>query len=283
MSFDTNKICRSLLLGSILLLNACASDRLNLGDSQNMVFNTKGSTYKVGKPYKVLGSWYYPEEDFGYSEVGIASWYGADFHAKYTANGEVYDMNTLTAAHKTLPLPSIVRVTNLENGRSLILRVNDRGPFVKDRIIDISKRGAQLLGFQNKGTAKVRVEVLKEESQRLKQAILNKEDIKITLKNPPISETTSKISAANTNNYSYSASSSKQFFVQAGSFSDQEVAGKLSRQLNTLGKSHTFPAQVNGGKYYRVRLGPYKNEADAQVALAKVQDYGVVEATIIKD
>jgi rare lipoprotein A len=120
--------------------------------------------YKVGKPYKVNGVWYFPKEDYNYDEVGYASWYGADFHNKRTANGEVFDMNMLSAAHKTLPLPSVVRVTNLQNGRSLILRVNDRGPFVNDRILDVSKKAAQLLGFKDQGTSKVRVELLPEES-----------------------------------------------------------------------------------------------------------------------
>lgn len=118
-----------------------------------------------------MGKTYYPKEDYNYSEVGVASWYGSDFHNKKTANGEKYDMHTLTAAHRTLPLPSIVKVTNLENGRSLVLRVNDRGPYAKNRIIDISKRGAQLLGFQTKGTAKVRVELMEKESKELKAAL----------------------------------------------------------------------------------------------------------------
>ena len=112
---------------------------------------------KIGKPYTINGVWYYPKEDPTYDETGIASWYGSAFHGKVTANGERYDMNTMTAAHKTLPMPSIVEVTNLENGRVLRLRVNDRGPFVQGRIIDVSRRAAEMLGFRNKGTARVRV------------------------------------------------------------------------------------------------------------------------------
>src|SRR6185436_8353681 len=100
----------------------------------------------------------YPREDQFYDETGIASWYGSDFHGKATANGEQYDMETLTAAHRTLPLPVIVRVTNLENGRSLLVRVNDRGPYARGRIIDLSKRSAQLLGVYERGTARVRVQ-----------------------------------------------------------------------------------------------------------------------------
>jgi rare lipoprotein A len=121
-------------------------------------------TYKVGNPYQIDGVWYYPAEDLGYEETGIASWYGEQFHAKETANGEVFDLNALTAAHRTLPMPSIVQVTNLENGRTIQLRVNDRGPFARGRILDVSRRGAQLLGFEGQGTAKVQVKILVPES-----------------------------------------------------------------------------------------------------------------------
>src|SRR5215510_258531 len=123
--------------------------------------------YKVGKPYAIDGVWYYPAVDYNYGETGIASWYGPDFHGLATANGETYDMNALTAAHRTLPMPSMVRVTNLENGRQIALRINDRGPFVNNRIIDVSRRAAQLLGFEQQGTARVRVEVMEAESRQL--------------------------------------------------------------------------------------------------------------------
>ena len=117
-----------------------------------------GGTYRVGKPYTVAGRVYVPEEDPNYRAEGMASWYGDDFHGRLTANGEVFDMASLTAAHPTLPLPSYVRVSNLSNGRSLIVRVNDRGPYAGNRIIDVSKRAAHLLGFTVSGTAWVRVE-----------------------------------------------------------------------------------------------------------------------------
>lgn len=124
---------------------------------------TKGA-YKVGSPYRVDGQWYYPQPDYNYDERGIASWYGPNFHGKPTANGETFDMNVVSAAHKTLPLPSVVRVTNLENGRSVVVRINDRGPFARGRIIDLSKRAAELLGFADKGTAMVQVRILPQES-----------------------------------------------------------------------------------------------------------------------
>lgn len=117
-----------------------------------------GGTYRVGKPYVIAGRTYVPEEDANYRADGIASWYGADFHGRLTANGEVFDMHSISAAHPTLPIPSYVRVTNLANKRSLIVRVNDRGPYAESRVIDLSVKSAQLLGFYDRGLARVRVE-----------------------------------------------------------------------------------------------------------------------------
>jgi rare lipoprotein A len=117
-----------------------------------------GGTYRVGKPYTVAGRIYVPEEDVNYREEGLASWYGDDFHGRLTANGEVFDMSSLTAAHPTLPMPSYARVTNLSNGKSLIVRVNDRGPYHGNRLIDVSNKAAELLEFKSTGVARVRVE-----------------------------------------------------------------------------------------------------------------------------
>jgi rare lipoprotein A len=117
-----------------------------------------GGTYRVGKPYTVAGRVYVPEEDTGYREEGMASWYGDDFHGRLTANGEIFDMASLTAAHPTLPMPCYARVTNLGNGKSLIVRVNDRGPYHGNRLIDVSNRAAELLEFKGNGVARVRVE-----------------------------------------------------------------------------------------------------------------------------
>jgi rare lipoprotein A len=158
------------LLSPLILalgLSACAETNFLLHTAKYMRSGPPGGVYKVGEPYQVNGVWYTPVVDYNYDETGIASWYGADFHGKATANGEIYDMNEVTAAHKTLPMPSLARVTNLENGRSLIVRVNDRGPFVPGRIIDLSRRSAQLLGLEGKGTGRVRVQILAEESRQI--------------------------------------------------------------------------------------------------------------------
>ncbi len=117
-----------------------------------------GGTYRVGKPYVVAGRTYMPEENTNYRAEGIASWYGADFHGRLTANGEVFDMHSISAAHPTLPMPSYVRVTNLANQKSIVVRVNDRGPYAANRVIDLSVRAAKLLGFHDKGLGRVRVE-----------------------------------------------------------------------------------------------------------------------------
>ncbi|PWC37573.1 septal ring lytic transglycosylase RlpA family protein [Azospirillum sp. TSO35-2] len=156
-------VSRVIMLVGVTTLAACAQKPTGSG------LPTSG-VYKVGKPYQINGVWYYPKEDFNYDETGIASWYGPGFHEKATANGELYDQNELTAAHKTLPMPSLVRVTNLDNGRSVVVRVNDRGPYANGRIIDMSRRGAQLLGFETGGTAKVRVQILGEESRAIAAA-----------------------------------------------------------------------------------------------------------------
>src|SRR5438132_8900657 len=117
-----------------------------------------GGTYRVGKPYTVAGRVYVPEEDTDYREEGMASWYGDDFHGRLTANGEVFDMASLTAAHPTLPMPCYARVTHLSNGKSLVVRVNDRGPYHGNRLIDVSNKAAELLEFKANGVARVRVE-----------------------------------------------------------------------------------------------------------------------------
>jgi rare lipoprotein A len=137
----------------VLALAACGSD--SAGPAKG-----PGPHFKIGQPYKINGRWYYPEFVTEYEATGVASWYGSSYHGRLTANGEVYDMYALTAAHPTLQLPSVVEVVNLENGRSLVLRVNDRGPFVDDRLIDLSLAAARALGFERQGLAEVQVRYL---------------------------------------------------------------------------------------------------------------------------
>jgi len=163
---------RAALLAGCLVLAKCASSdkfahridpKYGVSASPRVVADGEpipkgGGTYRVGKPYVVAGQLYVPEENRAYHAVGVASWYGEDFHGRATANGEVFDMNAISAAHPTLPMPCYARVTNLANGRSLIVRVNDRGPYHGNRVIDVSIRAAHLLGFHEIGLARVRVD-----------------------------------------------------------------------------------------------------------------------------
>jgi peptidoglycan lytic transglycosylase len=170
----THFLCRfgglmSLIAGGLLLAN-CAGNvagrvdpRYGVASSARVVqlgqpVPKGGGVYRVGKPYAVAGRIYTPQEDNHYSAVGLASWYGEDFHGRYTANGEIFDMNAISAASPTLPLPSYARVTNLANHRSIVVRVNDRGPYVGNRLIDVSVKTAKLLGFYGEGVTKVKVE-----------------------------------------------------------------------------------------------------------------------------
>lgn len=149
------------------LLAACSNatsrvdSRYGTAPTQRVVTGggvTKGiGTYKLGRPYAIAGRWYTPAEDPGYDRSGVASWYGDDFHGRRTANGEIYNMYALTAAHPTLPLPTLVFVTNPANGRTLRVRVNDRGPYARDRLSDLSRQTARLLGLEGQGTGQVRV------------------------------------------------------------------------------------------------------------------------------
>ncbi len=163
------------------LLTACASSGPQFGDNHRSRYHRGQPSYKVGAAYQINGVWYHPRVDYDYDEKGLASWYGEAFDGQATANGEIYNLNELSAAHKTLPLPSVVEVTNLRNGRSLRLRVNDRGPYVDGRIIDVSRRASQLLGFETSGTTPARVRVLKDESIQVAQAAMRGETGRVLL------------------------------------------------------------------------------------------------------
>lgn len=268
--------------------------------------------YKVGKPYQVGGVWYYPQPDYSYDETGIASWYGPGFHTKATANGETYDENDLTAAHKTLPMPSLVRVTNLENGRSIVVRINDRGPFVNNRIIDMSRRGAQLLGFEQNGTAKVRVQVMKDESMMIAaKASSQGGDVfspapqaapagSVTAQAlPPAGGTAAapapvqapqapKASAIGnvqvpkpTGQVSVVPVKPSNIFIQAGSFLRQQNAQQLQMKLTNLGhQTRITQFTLNQQRFYRVQLGPIGSVDEADALLQKLIDTGHPDARI---
>lgn len=267
--------------------------------------------YKVGSPYVIQGIRYEPEEDESYAETGIASWYGPGFHGKLTANGEIFDENALTAAHKTLPMPSLVRVTNLENGRALVVRINDRGPFAPGRIIDMSRHGARLLGFEKQGLARVKVEILAAESRALADAARNGNPegrglLERTGSGYRLASTQQTVGqetyvftqegaraeiVGHTDNGRFLPDGPVQpapiaetrLFVQAASFREPGNAAQLQRQLAAIGPALVQPATVGGIAYYRVRLGPVADVGTADDLLRQVIDAGFGDARIIVD
>ncbi len=217
-------------------------------------------------PYTVLGQSYTPMQDGrNYRETGLASWYGTKFHGQLTANGEDYDLYGMTAAHKTLPLPTYVRVTNLENDKSIIVRVNDRGPFYSDRIIDLSYAGAKKLGFAERGTAKVRVEGIDPVAwqQQNNPGYLVK-------KNPP-------------QEVYQPASAGQGLYLQVGAFASDAAAERLRMQLQGLVSSSVFvsPVQQNMQTLHRVRVGPLPNHDEAQRVINSLRSANLGTATLV--
>ena len=259
---------------------------------------SSGVTYKIGKPYKIDGMWYYPHEDYAYEETGMVSWYGGNgdgFAGKKTANGEVFDPEQLTAAHRTLPLPSIIEVTNLENGRSVKLRVNDRGPFARDRILDVSRKASQLLGFSAKGQIKARVKILVNESKQLKDAVVACEDtagytpasaatgapMALVEDDPYASPYASELSASEQTATPVAATG--DYYVQLAAFSSEESARSLAQQVNSTHPTKVMEVQINNTTMYRVRSGPVASEAEAQQLLNSLHNEGFSDARIVKE
>ncbi len=289
-----------LVLGMFGALAACSSGGSSLKPSARVLgLNDKipegGGYYKIGTPYTILGRKYYPREDPNYKRSGVASWYGADFHGRKTANGEIYDMNRLSAAHRTMPMPSYAKVTNLENGRAVVVRVNDRGPYAHDREIDMSKAAAKILGFTRQGTARVQVEYIGKapldgdgERLRTANARLNNwqgvQTASISQKRRHAAKTQKKYRRRGTPEPAQSYAAAGQgsgYFIQTASFSNPESARILRDQLSSIASASIQPANLGQGTYYRVRLGPMRNEDMAYKALARVRAAGHNSARIV--
>ncbi len=300
----------ALLAGACLALGGCAQTQLATYAVKRATLEpmppASGGTYKVGTPYVVNGVRYEPKEDPAYNSTGVASWYGHPFHGQRTANGDVYDMNAMTAAHKTLPMPSFVRVTNLENGRSVILTVNDRGPFVQGRIIDVSYRAAQLLGFQEKGTALTRVEIVGAPTENMiapRGVVANPPLVQVAAApRPPVAvENLSPLQGVPlapqlvnaTPRFNVGAlppevtvvgvPATNRIFVQAGAFASYESAHSVRMALASLGPVAITTVDVAGRPLYRVRVGPVDSVPRAETTLAMVIARGHTEARIIVD
>jgi len=300
------------LLAAFLILAGCAETEFATHVAKNVPPPPKSQgTFKVGNPYKIEGKWYRPQESYAHEETGIASWYGPGFHNKRTANGEKFDKNELTAAHRTLQMPSLVRVTNLDNGKSLVVRVNDRGPFSKGRVLDVSEKAAELLGFKNQGTAKVKIQVLKQESIKLAAAAKQGIDtggyevavnshanagfhpvaaaapvapVQVGDLVPPTG-----IQGHSKDGRFYPDHVVKQMpvkpttiYVQVGSFADMANADRLSDKLSAHGTARVMAAVVGGQQFYRVRI-PASNVASADAILKSVMKHGYPKAIIVVD
>lgn len=279
----------AIVLGTCTLLSACGGKtepHYNLEYSDYFSQETYKSQYKVGNPYKVQGVTYYPKEDPSYSEVGMASWYGPKFHGKSTANGDRFNQDALTAAHKTLPLPSMVRVTNLQNGRTLMVMVNDRGPFSRGRVIDVSRRAAQLLGFEQQGVAKVKVEYLKGHSDRLLQQLAlvrpsntasQPSSILANVPSPVQQTQTSSYVPAPTSSPTYVTKEpvgSNGIFVQVGAYQERTNAVKAQSSLSNFETAHIVPIGTGNDTLYRVWVGPFATRLDADITARRMKDSG---------
>ena len=310
-----------LLCAVSLMMTACAE--VEFGSAMYKKFNrpttdtaSKG-TLKVGKPYKVMGKTYYPAETYDYVETGIASWYGPGFHANKTANGERYDQNELTAAHRTLQMPSLVRVTNLDNGRSVVVRVNDRGPFARGRIIDVSAKAANLLGMVKTGTARVKLELLADESRALANAARNGKstkgvevafnqtgqlpggyyvapqgavasDVQLTEADLVQTAQNDKVGGHYKGGNFYpdpvvqqSAVAATQIYVQAGAFGQLDNARRLAEKLGSFANANVESVNYAGRMLYKVRLGPLDSVRAADNVLSKVLANGQSDAIIV--
>lgn len=273
--------------------------------------------YKVGDPYQVNGIWYYPQEQPDYDTTGIASWYGQDYQGKPTADGEIFDMNAVTGAHPTLPMPVNVRVTNLENGRSIVVRINDRGPYVNGRILDVSEHAADLLGFRQEGLARVRVTFLG-------RANLNGPGLASAADQTPVAVATAVPAAPVTavevgmlppvtgvamagekpvaalptpveqmilpplpetvdgQVIEMPVPATTALYVQAGAFLSLTNANYLASRLISAG-AKVSTGTKDGRPIYRVRVGPFQSVDDADAALTEIEGLGQNDAEIVVD
>lgn len=242
-----------------------------------------GGKRHVGKPYQVAGRWFTPHEDPKYDKVGLASWYGPQFHRRMTSNGEWFDMEYMSAAHPTLPIPSYARVTNLENGRQVVVRINDRGPFVGTRIIDLSRKAATALAFKEQGKAQVRVKYLGPAplgDDRKQLASMNRKaphaaPPAVMVAEAPKRKSRPKPAAP------VQVAAADSFFVQVGAFSDESNAERTRDSLAAAGPVQVTPMAGSSGTIYRVRIGPLADAEQAEVALAEARGTGHADARLV--
>ncbi len=265
----------------VILIQGCTSSvevAANLGKKYLIPKEQKSikqkPIYKIGKKYNVGGKYYYPKKDLNYNKTGIASWYGPKFHGKLTANGEIYNQYSLTAAHKTLPLPSAVKVTNLKNNKSLVLRINDRGPFVNDRIIDLSSKAADILGLKREGTGLVRVQILKDKSLLLERLakkgsfpeisdlketelpnIIVPSKVTVKIKDTKNQEIISKKINYNLKNLN----KEYKIYIKLASFGSNKNAEIMKKKVSYIEKVKIYKIFKMNKTLYQVKAGPFSS------------------------
>lgn len=274
----TARITLLAIMAGVLLLSGCSLSSRDSGPSRPMNFSHLENAVpkhekrtRAGNPstYVVLGKRYYVmKESTGYVERGPASWYGKKFHGRKTSNGETYNMYAMTAAHKTLPIPTYLQVTNLDNGKSVVVRVNDRGPFHGNRIIDLSYAAASKLGYAQNGTGNVELRAI-EPGQ------------------PKTVTTTASIKSAPATPVPATAPDvvRNQLFLQLGSFISQGNAESLRAQLtlNNVTRAAVQQTEVDRKNIYRVRIGPIASTEEANSLASHIHDLGMGVASIVID
>ena len=272
-----SKYIKNIFILFLLLNIACTNTRVVLEGTKKVInksskeqegINSKRNFslghYKVGNPYEINGIKYIPKLVSEYDETGIASWYGPKFNLKKTANGEIFDQDQVSAAHKTLPLPSIVKVTNLENNNIIFIRVNDRGPFVNNRIIDFSKKAAIQFGFYKKGIARVRVQLIESGPHLLDEKYLNHLYLVKYAKNIDIDKTEKTIKK-------------DKVILQIGAFNEKKNALSLLTFLKSKIDDNLFIKDsklLDDKVIYKLFAGPYREEKIAKVSAKKLLELG---------
>jgi rare lipoprotein A len=258
-----------------------------------------GGRYFVGKPYEVAGQWFTPREQPNYDKVGVASWYGEAFHKRKTSNGEYFDMNMLSAAHATLPIPSYAQVTNLENGKTIVVRINDRGPFVDTRIMDLSKRSADALGYRNKGMAKVRVRYIGPaplDDQGSHLAMMNRKlgqgarfNTLIAAAQMPTSQAArvqvaeAQVDEPKLQQASYQPEAetpSGDYIVQVASYDSLDQAEQARVALADIAPVQVYEVDTPAGLAYQVQLGPFQSKISAKQAMAGARQQGFAKVRL---
>lgn len=275
----------ALILGVFSLLAACSTFGGGRSGGAIPVVNDPAPIVSgTMRPYQVRGRWYTPKEQPNYEEVGMASWYGDAFNGRPTSTGERFNMHELTAAHKTLPLPGLVEVTNLENGRRVVVRVNDRGPFVDGRIIDLSRGAAQELGMISQGVGRVRVRYLGQ-APRLGGGVVLQQAEARPSRTPPASQPVPYTVVAAAPPPAAVAAPPQPIaqaggvWVQAGAFADQRAARRIAERLGD--RATVQPMNSGGRELYRVVVGPWDDATAAESARQAVVARGYADALLI--